>query len=941
MCLATSQFASLSPPSFCCRRQYCTNRLRRLYKALKFTHGTKTRYTPRKLLPQDVSDPRCEGSFAWRGAMNPKSGASAGCIASRRSRLRTRRHLLIPLVNAERAWAYAMELKQAGDDPRKRHHLARSLAHQLTWPCDDVAEHPPSMACPEPSPVLARLPPFSLAHDVCHSPRGRSKGCPRLPSGPRSSRRCATRWRTPAPRWRPRATARGWCGTEISLRVSTHGVAHRLLRPVSLSQRSCAPAGSPPRRRAARSCSRRGQTGALRLPSSSEPRRRSSSLRRLVCFPFFFPPPGATAPATLSLPPLGRRYAPFSAAEGRSPLCWGDVTHPHHTAPCHSCQTQVGSLEQSAVCRQRLGELEPSLRYCSYKGGNASASDLSSAFAAGTAGFDFLKDKLDAVAAEARLKVAAEVKSIPWRGLSLPVRSEATRVLLISASELVQQIEAAEVTGAASGERQMASFDKLLLALTDARRQVRMDLGAAAGEALISELRALDFAVTCMSLARTLQRNRLLLTTLQARWARQQQEEAEGGAAGAPAGKKAAGRGGKGGADRADEKPVRLQELVRLFDTVLGNVSEMAEVAGEAARTGGPAAEEAGKVARECAAEEALIRAERCALLARAQLVGAKFAEAAALFGRSAELAQRAAAALAASSSSSSAAAAGGKGKQQQGAGAEHQRLLALAESLGTSARKERCVAIVKGVSAQMAGRKARAMMLALSVCALGSRAFHGWGQEECNWMPSSVESNLCSNCPSPIHAGSDVVPGKAFPGRGGAVAGGGAAPVGRRLRPRCACPRFSCHRWKCSAKTTTKASSCLLTTSRPVPTQPRRGARSVRGGRRRRGSGAEAGARQTRPFFLVVPGSSTALLAAVETHFVSLTVCAASAARASFAQARLPPALQPMPARPLFLDTALTAIEYPSLAHRVKASKEGRAAGIRSAVTSLFGWRS
>lgn len=397
---------------------------------------------------------------------------------------------------------------------------------------------------------------------------------------------------------------------------------------------------------------------------------------------------------------------------------------------------QVGSLEQSAVCRQRLGELEPSLRYCSYKGGSASAADLSSAFAsgagAGAAGYDLLKDKLDAVAAEARLKVAAEVSSIPWRGLSLPVRSESTRVLLISAGELAQQIEAAEVTGAASAERQMASFDKLLLALTDARRQVRGDLGTAAGEGPIAELRALDFAVTCMSLARTIQRNRLLLTTLRARWARQQQEEAD--AAGAGAGGKG-GRGGKGvkggkaakAADKAEEKPVRLQELVRLFDTLLGNVSELAEVAGEAARASSPAAEEAGRVAAECSAEEAVVRAERCALLARAQLLERKYAEAATLFGRSAELAQRAAASLAASPSGAGAAA---KGKQPQGAaqgaGAERERLLALAQEVGTAARRDRCVAIVKGVSADSASRKARGPPSAPSLNGVsGGRASH------------------------------------------------------------------------------------------------------------------------------------------------------------------------------------------------------------------------
>lgn len=105
----------------------------------------------------------------------------------------------------------------------------------------------------------------------------------------------------------------------------------------------------------------------------------------------------------------------------------------------------------------------------------------------------------------------------------------------------------------------MASFDKLLLALTDARRQVRSDLAAAAGEGPIGELRTLDFAATCMSLARTIQRNRLLLSTLQQRFVRQQ-DDLDGGSKpvkGSGKGSKG-GKGGKGG-EQKDEKPVRLQ----------------------------------------------------------------------------------------------------------------------------------------------------------------------------------------------------------------------------------------------------------------------------------------------------------------------------------------------------------------------------------------------
>ena len=39
-----------------------------------------------------------------------------------------RRHLLIPLLNAERAWAFSMELKESSEEePRKRFHMLRRL----------------------------------------------------------------------------------------------------------------------------------------------------------------------------------------------------------------------------------------------------------------------------------------------------------------------------------------------------------------------------------------------------------------------------------------------------------------------------------------------------------------------------------------------------------------------------------------------------------------------------------------------------------------------------------------------------------------------------------------------------------------------------------------------------------------------------------------------
>ncbi|KAJ1627916.1 hypothetical protein T492DRAFT_841980 [Pavlovales sp. CCMP2436] len=82
-------------------RTYCTKRMRRLRKSVGFAHGSKGKYAKRVLRPDDCTDSR---------------------------------HLLIPLMNAERAWAYAMHLKrESGAESRPRHHMLTRLAKAARW----------------------------------------------------------------------------------------------------------------------------------------------------------------------------------------------------------------------------------------------------------------------------------------------------------------------------------------------------------------------------------------------------------------------------------------------------------------------------------------------------------------------------------------------------------------------------------------------------------------------------------------------------------------------------------------------------------------------------------------------------------------------------------------------------------------------------------------
>lgn len=76
-------------------RGYCSRRLRRLRKTLGFKMGNRHKFTGKKITEEMLSD---------------------------------NRYLLLVLMEAERAWSYAMQLKQeANTEPRKRFHLLARL----------------------------------------------------------------------------------------------------------------------------------------------------------------------------------------------------------------------------------------------------------------------------------------------------------------------------------------------------------------------------------------------------------------------------------------------------------------------------------------------------------------------------------------------------------------------------------------------------------------------------------------------------------------------------------------------------------------------------------------------------------------------------------------------------------------------------------------------
>lgn len=86
-------------------RGYCTRRIRRLRKALKFPQGDKRHFKRRDITIGQLTGKRADERF-----------------------------IHIPLISAERAWAYAMQLKQESNtEQRKRFHLVSKLRKACSY----------------------------------------------------------------------------------------------------------------------------------------------------------------------------------------------------------------------------------------------------------------------------------------------------------------------------------------------------------------------------------------------------------------------------------------------------------------------------------------------------------------------------------------------------------------------------------------------------------------------------------------------------------------------------------------------------------------------------------------------------------------------------------------------------------------------------------------
>ena len=329
---------------------------------------------------------------------------------------------------------------------------------------------------------------------------------------------------------------------------------------------------------------------------------------------------------------------------------------------------RVGGSEQAEVCRERIEELEPNLRYCTYKRGNSKGRDESGLDADDLAALEGESgaedEQLKGMLSEDSEKPSASEAptSLMWRGHEIPLRNKDARGCVAAAANQLAKLESPLTM---SADRGLAIYDKAFMAYNDAKQHLRDEMAATSSvqggsEATdrMMQIKLSDRALSVMLLEKTIERNKFLVASATAKLAGEIKLE-------------------KG------EKVARPEDLVHLYNTLLRNFEELAESGPEVLRGMEGANKVEDDVRMDCMLQQALLQGQRAAALAAVHLGAGSHAEAAVLYARAAEHAAKV-----------------------QDRAPKTSEIAAVAQRVQTDAKKTRCIALADGIIAHVAGQK-------------------------------------------------------------------------------------------------------------------------------------------------------------------------------------------------------------------------------------------
>jgi len=261
--------------------------------------------------------------------------------------------------------------------------------------------------------------------------------------------------------------------------------------------------------------------------------------------------------------------------------------------------------DEAAVYQSRIDEIAPSLRYCAYNIGDASAKqDLLNM--RGQHGLTDLDDLIN----QTREQQAATLQEVEWRGRKMAVKQEKVRIFLLREQEFVEtELKDKEP------DEQISAYESLLMDCKDAIQTLRDDLiedpafrnRQQASEGPVSGMHFLYTYLTFMKCSKTIDRNYVLIEEM--RKIVHGEKELEKG-----------------------KKPVKPQDLVRLYDSVIQNYNDVPQLAG---------LEEDLGLKQEMEAKIVYCKANKCYFIALTYMAGQKWAETRALFQRASAYANK------------------------------------------------------------------------------------------------------------------------------------------------------------------------------------------------------------------------------------------------------------------------------------------------------------
>lgn len=206
--------------------------------------------------------------------------------------------------------------------------------------------------------------------------------------------------------------------------------------------------------------------------------------------------------------------------------------------------------EEQGVYKAKVDELTPSLRYCAYNiGENASMDDLLEMRGQGL-------DNLGALVAQTKTEQTDAFQATEWRGRKVTVRPQKVRLFLLSIQDLDKSVEKTK-----EHQAKIDIIENALLDCKDAisalKDEIKQDpkLRVPTSDGQVSGVQFLLSYLSYIRLKMTLERNLCLVAQ-----AKQNMEDSEKPAEGV--------------------KRVRPQDLSRLYEIILQNITEMQQLSG-------------------------------------------------------------------------------------------------------------------------------------------------------------------------------------------------------------------------------------------------------------------------------------------------------------------------------------------------------------------------